>query len=311
MFSRLKKLGDEIKRLQDENSNLLQRLGYLEEHHGDALTEFGRRIADIENNHGNALTKLGSRLEMIIKTTERTDIQSFKGTSERLIIPENTFISEIPVRYSEQLSLYRAQGGSFDPAQNSIRESSGDMVRFYTFSMIFDLLEGSKIAGDVAELGVFKGDTAVMLANFARRSSRHLYLLDTFEGFPESDLEEGEKHLAGAFSDTNLDYVKSRVGEDKVTFIQGFFPDTAALLPRQNSYSLVHIDADLYAPIKAGLEYFYPRLIEGGFLIMHDYMSLYWDGAIRAIDEFFADKPEFIVPIPDRSGTVVIRKCRL
>ena len=41
---------------------------------------------------------------------------------------------------------------------------------------------------------------------------------------------------------------------------------------------------------------------------MHDYMTLHWEGVERAVDEFFADKPESIIPIPDMGGTVVARK---
>jgi len=37
-------------------------------------------------------------------------------------------------------------------------------------------------------------------------------------------------------------------------------------------------------------------------------MSLYWDGVERAVNEFFADKPERFIPIPDKSGTIAIRK---
>jgi len=71
---------------------------------------------------------------------------------------------------------------------------------------------------------------------------------------------------------------------------------------------LVHIDCDLYAPVDAALRYFYPRLITGGFLVIHDYLNFFWNGVGRAVDEFFADKPEKLVPIPDKSGTAVIRK---
>jgi O-methyltransferase len=62
--------------------------------------------------------------------------------------------------------------------------------------------------------------------------------------------------------------------------------------------------------MKSGLEFFYPRLTPGGFLVLHDYSSLEWDGAEKAIDEFLADKPERVIPIPDKSGTVVLRKIR-
>jgi len=74
------------------------------------------------------------------------------------------------------------------------------------------------------------------------------------------------------------------------------------------SFCLVHLDCDLYAPFQAALRYFYPRLVSGGFLILHDYANAHWKGAEKAVDEFFADKPEKVIPIPDKSGTAVLRK---
>jgi hypothetical protein len=72
----------------------------------------------------------------------------------------------------------------------------------------------------------------------------------------------------------------------------------------------VHIDCDLYEPIRAALEYFYPRMVPGGYIVMHDYTSMAWNGAERAIDEFFADKPESVIPLPDGAGSCVARRAR-
>ena len=104
--------------------------------------------------------------------------------------------------------------------------------------------------------------------------------------------------------------LRERVGTENTIFIKGYFPTTAAQLPPDGTYCMVHIDTDLFAPIMAGLEYFYPRIVPGGFLIIHDYGSLAWAGAEKAVDAFFADKPEAIVPIPDSAGSAVIRKQR-
>ena len=60
--------------------------------------------------------------------------------------------------------------------------------------------------------------------------------------------------------------------------------------PSDARFALVHIDCDLYKPFKAGLEFFYPRLVTGGFLIMHDYTSLWWDGVERAVESFLQIK---------------------
>ncbi|TDG02668.1 hypothetical protein E1N52_38780 [Paraburkholderia guartelaensis] len=217
-------------------------------------------------------------------------------------------IPKAPQKYTENIEKYRARGGILDPQTDILKFSHNDQARFFAFCLIIDQLAKDNISGDFAELGVFKGNSAQFLAAIARRLGRTTYLLDTFEGFDAMDLSENESQLNGAFADTSLDAVREKVGDDQTVFIKGRFPDTAPQLPAAGTYSLVHIDCDLGEPMAAGLHYFYPRVRPGGFIIMHDYNSLYWDGAETAIDRFFADKPESIVPLPDLCGSVVVRK---
>jgi hypothetical protein len=218
-----------------------------------------------------------------------------------------------PQRYWGQYQRYQERGGLVD-LEEDIRGfitggHVGDISRFYFFCMAFDLIHKEGLPGDLAELGVYRGNTATLLARIARRLGRHAYLLDTFEGFDKSDLRGVDAGQPVQFTDTSLDGVRSLVGEENVEYIKGHFPDSASALP-ETSYCLVHVDCDLYAPIMSALEYFYPRLVPGGFLIIHDYSSMAWDGAERAVDEFFEDKPEPIVPLTDGAGSVVIRKMR-
>jgi O-methyltransferase len=221
-----------------------------------------------------------------------------------------------PERYDKNYSKYRMLGGAVNPEEDAEKFARGlvshnnDMARFYSFCLIADQISKDGIDGDFAELGVWQGNTAELLAAFARRFDRTLYLLDTFEGLPEVDLGRDEKHLAGVFTDTSVEAVRARIGDDRVAFVKGYFPDTASQLPSDSRFALVHIDCDLYAPMLSALEYFYPRMSPGGFILMHDYSSLCWDGAEKAVDEFFADKPEAIMPLPDLAGTAVMRKNR-
>lgn len=217
-------------------------------------------------------------------------------------------ISRAPQKYTDNIEKYRSRGGILDPQADILKFSHNDQARFFAFCLIVDQLAKDAIGGDFAELGVFKGHSAQFLAAIARRLGRTTYLLDTFEGFDAKDLCEDESRLKGAFSDTSLNAVRAKVGTEQTVYIKGRFPDTAAQLPDDVTYSLVHIDCDLGEPMAAGLHYFYPRVRPGGFIIMHDYNSLYWDGAEMAIDQFFADKPESIVPLPDLCGSVVVRK---
>ena len=74
-----------------------------------------------------------------------------------------------------------------------------------------------------------------------------------------------------------------------------------------NKYALVHLDADLYNPQLSGLEYFYTRTTKGGLIIIHDCNNEYF-GSRAALDEFFLDKPETPIVIPDKSGSAIVVK---
>jgi hypothetical protein len=224
--------------------------------------------------------------------------------------------AELPQRYAVNYARYRSGGGALDLPDDvrgfiaGMEGNEGDMARFYFFCLLFDQLMKEGIRGDVAELGVYKGNTGSLLARFARRIGRTAYLLDTFEGFNEADLIGVDANSRVEFTDTSLEAVRELVGEESVRYIKGYFPESTSQLSDDLSFCLVHLDCDLYAPILSALKYFYPRLIPGGFLIVHDYSSLHWKGAEKAVDEFFADKTESIVMLPDGAGSAVIRKAK-
>jgi len=220
----------------------------------------------------------------------------------------------LPQRLSSNYARYRERGGLIEVTEDSRAYAGADKVldkeRFVFLSLAFDQIAREGLAGDIVELGVYQGQTATIMARNARRLGRTAWLMDTFTGFDAKDFTGADAGRAPQFTDTSLEAVRARVGEESTRYIQGFFPDTAAHLPPDGRYCLVHIDVDLYAPIMAGLEYFYPRMVPGGFLIIHDYGSLVWEGAEKAVDTFFADKPENVVLIPDSSGSAVIRRHR-
>lgn len=127
------------------------------------------------------------------------------------------------------------------------------------------------VSGSVAELGVFQGDFAKYINQFFESK---FYLFDTFKGFDERDLQkeaEFSDSKVGEFSDTSLELVKAKMPHlERCEFIQGFFPQSAfeslekGVLKEDESFAFVNLDMDLYEPIKAGLEFFYPRITQGG-----------------------------------------------
>jgi O-methyltransferase len=164
------------------------------------------------------------------------------------------------------------------------------------------------VPGDFAECGVYKGGTAFLLARLLRGRGKRLHLFDTFEGMPASAERDPSGHRRGDFGDTSLAAVQAYLAPfPDVTFHRGFIPETFAGLPADARFSFVHVDVDLYASVRDCLAWMYPRLAPGGILVFDDYgFAMYRDAARRAVDEFFADRPE--VPLPLRTGQCVVHR---
>lgn len=234
----------------------------------------------------------------------------------RIISVENIYVGYIPDRYSLNFDKYK-ESTSFLQYSDLTRwnkgnyaNNAGDISRFFFLNLCFDQLLEEKLKGSVAEVGVYKGNSAVLLAKYARRANCKCYLFDTYAGFNASDKVGIDSGVESTYSDTSLDEVRKLVGEQNTHYIKGYIQDSLRMVDEDEVYSLVHIDCDLALPTIAALEYFYPRTTPGGFIIIHDYSSMFWAGCTSAVNQFFSDKPESVVPIPDKSGSCVVRKIK-
>ena len=194
-------------------------------------------------------------------------------------------------------------------AKNQIN-NIGDITRLWSFMLNIKQIIEEKIPGDFAELGVWRGNTASVLAHYAILNNRKVFLFDTFEGFNNRDLQGIDSDKEMKFHDTSIDLVKKVIGASSSScdFIAGYFPDSISENHRTTKYAIVSLDCDLYEPMKAGLDFFYPLMPQGGLFLLHDYSSLYWAGAKKAIDDFCAKNKEFVILMPDKSGSAFIRK---
>lgn len=168
--------------------------------------------------------------------------------------------------------------------------------------------------GSVAEVGVYRGDFArVINEAFA---DRRLYLFDTFEGFSVQDLEQardgamgknlGQKH----FSNTSVELVFSKMpNKEQCVIKKGWFPKSAQNL-EESAFCFVNLDCDLYEPILAGLEFFYPKMVRGGVILVHEYFSQGYVGVKEAVHEFCQSHKidsALKVPIGDSLSIAVIK----
>jgi O-methyltransferase len=131
-----------------------------------------------------------------------------------------------------------------------------------------------------------------------------VYALDSYGGFDDvADMEatylshSNENNLLkkGAFSGTSDDLIRRRIRmaglDGTVIPIRGYFRDTLPRMPDVR-YCFVHLDCDLGTSYQECLEYFYPRVVHGGFICFDEYRIQAWPLTTRVIDDFFSDKPE-------------------
>lgn len=197
---------------------------------------------------------------------------------------------------------------------------SYDYCRHGVLRLIIDEIMNNDIQGELAEVGVFRGDFSkyinLMFPN------RRLYLFDTFEGFKKDELEDDLKNgymskdwvnnYGQVFDETSPELILRKMKNSSQCVIRkGWFPDTVEGL-EENKYALVSLDCDLYGPTLSGLRYFYPRLNQGGYIMIHDYNNS--DRELKGVKKAVLDYEKEIgsnlckVPIPDICGSLVISR---
>jgi len=149
----------------------------------------------------------------------------------------------------------------------------------------------AKVPGDVAEIGVYRGGSARLICEV--RGSRALHLFDTFGGLPSTGQLDA-RFGAGQYA-SSVEKVQNYLAEFPDVYIyKGLFPATSGPITNKR-FSFVHLDVDLYQPTRDSLEFFYPRVNAGGMFLIHDY--LWAEGVRKAVQEFFASRPETILEL--------------
>lgn len=185
------------------------------------------------------------------------------------------------------------------------------LERGYALYQAVQYIVKGGIGGDFVECGVWKGGSCMLMALSliaAGCTDRKIYLYDTFEGMTEpggndfiawngksvSERWDADKNgTTDNFTEwaVGLEAVKKNIGmtgypEENIIFVKGSVEKTLANL-KPSSISLLRLDTDWYESTRSELEHLYPRLNQGGTLIIDDYG--HFTGAKKAVDEYFND----------------------
>jgi O-methyltransferase len=153
--------------------------------------------------------------------------------------------------------------------------------------------------GEVAEFGVWRGGTALLLRNHlaVRASGRTLHLFDSFAGLPAANPAKDNYHREGDLADTSEAAVRGLLDDGRLVAIHaGRFEDTITDVSAHR-FCFAHIDADLYSSVLLATDFIFPRLNAGGVIVYDDYGFRTCAGAKAAVDEYFASsaiKPVYL-----------------
>lgn len=190
------------------------------------------------------------------------------------------------------------------------------LTDLYLRSLVTCVLETEQAGrkGLLIEAGTAMGGSAIAMAA-AKDPSRPMRVYDVFGMIPPPSERDGEDVIEryasiaegksrGLDGEVYYGYREDLLGEvtasfakhgvpvesNNVTLVKGLFQDT---LEVDEPVALAHVDGDWYESTMTCLERIAPQLVEGGRIVIDDYFM--WSGCREAVDEYFADRPGYLV----------------
>jgi hypothetical protein len=216
--------------------------------------------------------------------------------------------------------------------QQGRERSMTSLERLQTLVDSVRYVVGRDIPGAFMECGVWLGGsvlTMVLTLQDMGVDDRDIYLFDTFEGMTEPTEHDGSQfhEHAQATWDRDKDkgetpwpfwfgaetFTEERVREllyatgypqERLHFVRGRVEETVPERAPED-VALLRLDTDWYESTIHELVHLYPRLAREGILIIDDYG--HWDGARRAVDEYFGEHGPVLLTRIDYSGRLVVK----
>jgi O-methyltransferase len=236
---------------------------------------------------------------------------------------------EIRRRSSKPERHYLEHDSNYGDTIRAVREFT--MTPYEKIAALVDAthyIVRAKIPGAIVECGVWRGGSmmTVALTLLELGDIRDLYLFDTFAGMTEPTQEDidfagtpaearylksmADGHNAWCYSsleDVRRNVLSTGYPEDRCHFIKG---DVLKTLPHDGlgAIAILRLDTDWYESTRHELQILYPKLSNGGALIIDDYG--YWKGCRRAVDEYFNASGPFLASI-DSTGKIAIKAADL
>lgn len=162
--------------------------------------------------------------------------------------------------------------------------------------------------GDFAECGVnraFLSMSAMTFINFKSLKTKRFYLFDTYSGLVD-DLVSSEDKAAykNVYTDTYEFVIDTFKDWHNVIIVKGIVPDTLATVTIDR-LAYLSIDMNCAKPEAETLQYFWPKLVKGGVVILDDYGFSGHESQKKVADQFAASVGAMVLSLPTGQGILI------
>jgi len=166
-----------------------------------------------------------------------------------------------------------------------------------------------QLDGDFVECGVNKGGLSRAIVEYVdfNKSGKKFFLFDTFDGFDSSLLldSEKDKYLKVAHYEKTYEHVK-QVFQDfpLVKIIKGPVPHTLKDV-EIDKVAYLSIDMNCVLPEQAALDFFWPKLVKGGVIVLDDFAYEGFEEQNIAHSKWAKEKGIEILYLPTGQGIII------
>lgn len=168
------------------------------------------------------------------------------------------------------------------------------------------------LAGDVVELGCYVGETSKYIAKTLQEanSKKAFYVYDSFEGLPDLTKHEIGTGWKPRTLNTTEEVFTSNFEINNLNLpiiTKSWFKDLTDLqLP--SSICFAFLDGDFYSSIYDSLTKVYDKVVDGGYILVHDYKRADLPGVEAAIQDFYRERNLNLEVIEICEQLAVLRK---
>lgn len=184
-------------------------------------------------------------------------------------------------------------------------------VEFRAYIECWAASQGLRLQGDFVFCGVNTGIFPIAVCKYTNinQTNKNVWLFDTYNGIPKDQMSLKEIEVR---PQDNKNYYSECLEIAKNNFapflgarlVQGKVPDTLRSVSI-DKVAYLSIDMNIAYPERKSIEYFWPKLSYGAFVVLDDYGFISYPEQKKTMDEFAASVGTEILTLPTGQGMLI------